>query len=73
MEQRAKKEVEQQLTAVEAAILKTTAEQQVVDPSEVVQAGIVAIFGCKAMKATLAAGATMVRAMEAEEKAAAEA
>jgi hypothetical protein len=73
LEQRAKKEVERQPTVEEAAILRTTADQQVVDPPEVVQAGIVATFGRKAREAALAAGTAMDQAMEAKEKAAAEA
>ena len=43
------------------------------DPPEIVHACIVATFGCRAREAALAAGATMDQALEAEEKAAAEA
>ena len=73
LEQRAKEEAARRLATQEAAKLRTTTEPSVADPPEVVQACIVATFGRKATEATLAAGATMDHALEAEEKATTEA
>ena len=48
-------------------------KQEAANAHEVIQADIVATFGRKARVAALVAGATMEQALEAEEKAAAEA
>jgi len=52
---------------------RSATDQLGADPQEVVQASIVATFGRRAREATLAAGATMDQALEAKERAAAEA
>ena len=72
-EQKAKREVERQQAAEEKAKHIVATEQQAAYAQEVIQADIVATFGRRSKEAALAAGSTIERAMNAEEKAAAEA
>ena len=73
LEQRATKEAGRQLAAKEATRQRMATEQLGADPQEVVQADIVATFGRRAREAAPVAGATIGQALEAEERAAAEA
>ncbi len=73
LEFKAKREIERQHAAEEKDKHRVAAEKQAADAQEIIQADIVATFGRMAREAALAAGATTEQALEAEDKAAAEA
>ena len=65
--------MERQQAAAEKATHRDATAHHASEVKEVIQTGVVAIFGRRAREVALAAGATMEQALEAKEKAAAEA